>query len=242
MPGVRNLAGIKIAMVGCGTIGGYLSELIVKAGAGTAGGKLILIDPDTLGANNLGRHRLGFGQLNQLKACALERELKRVMPSADVVGMAQDVRDVNLPELDLIIDATGDESLGYWIAEKYHQNFRILSVWIEGRGVAVRSLLKRPGQGACFRCLCDYNKESYLCSVDEELGGVFSGHGCEGLYVPFPATVSVQAACLAAEAALDLVGSNSLPSLRTRVIAPGFAPASDDCSPIAKENCPACCS
>ena len=43
MPGVRNLAGIKIAMVGCGTIGGYLSELIVKAGAGTAGGKLILL-------------------------------------------------------------------------------------------------------------------------------------------------------------------------------------------------------
>lgn len=242
IPSVRNLTGMKITMVGCGTIGGYLSELLVKAGAGVSGGKLTIIDPDTLGANNLGRHRLGFGQLNQLKAHALESELKRGMPSAEVEGIAQDVRDVSLPELDLLIDATGDESLGYWIAEKYHQKFPILSVWIEGRGVAVRSLLKRPGQGACFRCLCDYGKDGHLCSVEEELGEVFAGHGCEGLYVPFPATVSVQAACLAAEAALDLVGSNSLPSLRTRITALGFSPASDDCSPITKENCPACCS
>nr|WP_249186986.1 ThiF family adenylyltransferase [Pseudomonas sp. KB-10] len=242
MPGVRNLTGMKIAMVGCGTIGGYLSELLVKAGAGVSGGKLTIIDPDTLGANNLGRHRLGFGQLNQFKAYALESELKRVMPSAEIEGIARDVRDVSLPELDLLIDATGDESLGYWIAEKYHKKLPILSVWIEGRGVAIRSLLKRPGQGGCFRCLCDYGKDGQFCSVEENLGEVFAGHGCEGLYVPFPATVSVQAACLAVEAALDLVGSNSLPSLRTRVIAPGFSPASDDCSPITKENCPACCS
>lgn len=241
MPGVRNLSGMNIAVVGCGTIGGYLSELIVKAGAGTGGGKLVLVDSDILGAHNLGRHRLGFGQLNQFKSSALECELKRVMPSANVVGMAQDVRDVNFPELDLIIDATGDESLGYWIAEKYHEKLPVLSVWIEGRGVAVRTLLKRPNQGACFRCLCDYNKENNLRSVVEEFGEMFAGHGCEGIYVPFPATVSVQAACLAAEAALDFVGQNSLPSLRTRVLAPGFTPASDDCSPISKENCPACC-
>jgi len=34
-PGRRTLAGKRIALIGCGTIGGYLAESLVKAGAGT---------------------------------------------------------------------------------------------------------------------------------------------------------------------------------------------------------------
>ncbi|BAU73082.1 ThiF family adenylyltransferase [Metapseudomonas furukawaii] len=241
IPGVKNLSGLKIGIVGCGTIGGYLAELLVKAGAGLAGGKLTLIDPDEFGPQNLGRHRLGFTHLYRPKAIALADELSKAMPSAGIEGVPLDVRDVRLPELDLLIDATGDEAVGYWIAAQYHKVVPILNVWIEGRGAAVRTLFKLPGIGACYRCLCDYNKDRHFVSVSEDFGEIFAGHGCEGLYVPFPATVSVQAACLSAEAILDWVGGWTLPSLRTRVTDPNFTLSTDDCSPLVKIGCPACC-
>ena len=38
IPGQQTLAGKRIALIGCGTIGGYLGEMLVKAGAGTSGG------------------------------------------------------------------------------------------------------------------------------------------------------------------------------------------------------------
>ncbi|PHR86641.1 ThiF family adenylyltransferase [Marinobacter salarius] len=241
LPAAPNLARLKITIIGCGTIGGYLAELAVKAGAGTIGGHLELIDPDRLGPNNLGRHRLGFGDLHQYKASALVSEIKRVMPSANISALSCDARDIELADPDLIIDATGDESLGYWIAGNYHRNKPILSVWIEGGGVAVRSLLNYSGSGACYRCLCDYNRDYAFRSVKEEIDDVFVGHGCEELYVPFPATVSLQAACLGMEAAMDWAGPNRLPTLRTKVISPEFTSGSDDCCPVKRKGCPACC-
>ena len=48
IPKSKTLAGKRIALVGCGTIGGYLSDMLVKAGAGTCGGKLTLVDFDGL--------------------------------------------------------------------------------------------------------------------------------------------------------------------------------------------------
>ncbi|HBP3856279.1 TPA: thiamine biosynthesis protein ThiF, partial [Pseudomonas aeruginosa] len=57
IPKSKTLAGKNLAVVGCGTIGGYLSDMLVKAGAGTCGGKLTLVDFDYLLPQNIGRHR-----------------------------------------------------------------------------------------------------------------------------------------------------------------------------------------
>ncbi len=240
-PDTQSLANLDIAVVGCGTIGGFFAELAVKAGAGTGTGRLSLVDPEILEPSNLGRHRLGFADLFQSKAKALQGELERVMPSASIRAIPNDIRDVELEKADIIVDLTGDESLGYWIADRFQDKCPILSVWVEGPGIATRTLLKRPGKGACFRCLCDVNREGYLKSVEEDFGEVFAGHGCEGLYVPFPATVSIQAACLGIEAITDWADASLLPSLRTRITNPGYTKSTNDCSPIHKENCPACC-
>lgn len=239
-PGCTTLSGLRIALVGCGTIGGYLAEALVKAGAGIGGGSVALVDKESLQPGNLGRHRLGFSELYKPKASALQGELERIMPSARIIACPEDVRDLTLGEFDLLIDATGEESLGYWLAARYHSQVTTLSVWIEGAGVAVRSLLKRPGDGACYRCLCDYNKASRYRSVQEDLEPVFAGQGCEGLYVPFSAVVSVQAACLGVEAALQWAGGSAHEALRTRVLSPDYVSATPDCSPETRPGCPAC--
>lgn len=242
IPNHPTLAGLKIGQVGCGTIGGYLAEMLMKAGAGTGGGHLSIVDPDALQPENLGRHRLGFNQLFVNKAVALSYELKRSMPTADIRPLPVDVREADLGDLDLLIDATGEESLGYWLTRRYHREIPILSVWIEGAGVAVRSLLKARSEDACYRCLCDYNKSKAYLAVNEEVEQVLAGQGCEALYVPFPATVSIQAASLGAEAVLDWAAKSEAPSLSTRVLRRDFTAATADCVVPARVGCPACAS
>jgi hypothetical protein len=84
IPGLHTLAGKNIAIIGCGTIGGYLSEMLVKAGAGVSGGRLTLVDYETLSPQNIGRHRLGFPDLFSNKAVAMAKELTRLHPGFDI--------------------------------------------------------------------------------------------------------------------------------------------------------------
>lgn len=242
IPALKTLAGKNIAVVGCGTIGGYLSEMLVKAGAGTSGGRLTLVDFDSLYPQNIGRHRLGFPDLFSNKAIAMANELKRLAPGSDVRALPVDVTQAQLGTLDLIIDASGEEALGHWLCRNYLSHTSMLSVWIEGPGTAVRALLRTSSSGACYRCLWHSNKKGKLHTVDGTLPVLLSGHGCEGLYVPFPASVSVHAASLGAEMVLDWVNDVHSPSLRTRLINAKYQLATPDCDPPRDMDCPACIS
>jgi len=240
-PGRKTLAGKRLVLVGCGTIGGYLADLLVKAGAGTDGGSLELVDFDGLRPQNLGRHRLGFSGLFSNKAVALKRELDAVAPGAKIAASTGDVQEAELSEFDLLIDATGEESLGHWLTRKYG-GAATLTVWIEGPGVAVRGVMRASGKGGCFRCLYEANKDGLLQAVEGEMPRLLAGQGCEGLYVPFPATVSLQAAALGAEMVSSWVNNDDAPTLRTRVLDYQFQSATPDCSLLKQPGCPACSS
>lgn len=238
IPGQTTLSGKRIGMIGCGTIGGFLAEMLVKSGAGTGDGELLLIDNDTLMPQNLGRHRLGFNHLFQGKATAVAKELGSAMPTAKVTPFSSDAKDVNLAGLDLIIDATGEEAFGHWLAKA--ASCPTLHVWIEGAGVAVRTLIKqRPEQG-CYRCLTAANKLGELLPVIGGVPPIFAGQGCEGVYVPFPASVSIQAAALALDTALVWVAGKPWPALSTRWTDSSYELATPDCSPLPFGDCPAC--
>lgn len=242
MPKSKTLVGKRIAIVGCGTIGGYLADMLVKAGAGACDGKLTLVDFECLLPQNIGRHRLGFPDLLTNKAVAMAKELKRMAPSAAIQALPVDVRQAHLGEQDLIIDATGEESLGHWLCGHYRPPTPMLSVWIEGPGTAVRALMRAKASGACFRCLWHSNRKGELRSTNDPLPAVMAGQGCEGLYVPFPASVSVHAASLAAEMTLDWVNGIYSPSLRTRMIDRAQCLATPDCDPPPDHECPLCSS
>lgn len=238
IPGQKTLAGKRIGLVGCGTIGGFLAEMLVKAGAGIGGGELWMIDNDTLMPQNIGRHRLGFNYLFRPKAKAMADEVKVIMPSTNVRSFTMDAKDVNLHGLDLIIDATGEEAFGHWLAK--FSPCPTLNVWIEGAGVAVRSLIKMRHEQGCYRCLTDANLRGDFLSVVGGVQPIFSGQGCEGLYVPFPSSVSIQAAALAMDTVLAWAAGKSWPTLSTRVVDHGYESATSDCSPLPNAGCPAC--
>ncbi|MGV8864674.1 MAG: ThiF family adenylyltransferase [Pseudomonas sp.] len=242
IPSLKTLAGLKIALVGCGTIGGYLADMLSKAGAGTGGGKLTLVDFDRLMPENVGRHRLGLQYFSINKALGVSDMLQNDAPGISVRALEVDARSAHLGEIDLLVDATGEEALGHWLAAHYTPSIPMLSVWVEGPGTAVRALLKTGGDGACYRCLSTHTRSGHFPTVHGGVPHVMAGHGCEGLYVPFPATVSIQAAALGAEMALAWANGKSLSLLRTKVTDCAYTLATADCDPPRNEACPACSS
>lgn len=240
LPGSKTLAGLKVGLIGCGTIGGYLAEMLAKVGAGTVGGKLTLVDKGSFEPGNLGRHRLGFNALLMSKAEAMRDELRRVAPGIDLVAIAGDAKQVVLGPLDLLIDATGEQGLTDWLTWKYADRAPFLSVWVEGAGVAVRALMKSKPQQACPRCVSQAPLKDQYRVFDVPPEVIMKGHGCEGLYVPFPASTSVQAAALAMEMVQAWLDGADSPSFRTRVLDQSRQVHFKDCSPQRYDGCPAC--
>lgn len=240
IPNQKTLGGKHIAIVGCGTIGGYLADMLAKAGAGTEGGRLTLIDFDTLSPHNIGRHRLGLPYAFLTKAEGMRIMLEGESPGIQVKALSVDVRHANIDSPDILIDASGEEALGHWLTSNYVSEMPMLSVWIEGPGTAVRALFKNSVEGACYRCLSTYQRLGKFPTIQGGIPYVMAGHGCEGPYVPFPATVSVQAAALGAEMVLAWANGKSMHALRTRVTDPDYSGATADCDPQKIEACPAC--
>src|SRR5690606_33039477 len=117
-------------------------------GAGTAGGRLTISDPDVLLPENLGRHILGVNYLGDSKADALVDFLKKSSASstADIVSspVAIDPKYLSFDDFDLVIDATGDEMLSNSIAYYYRAKKRtcaLIHAWIDGGGVASRAII-----------------------------------------------------------------------------------------------------
>lgn len=237
VPGKKTLVGLRIALVGCGTIGGYLADLLVRAGAGLKDGVLTLIDPENFYPGNLGRHRLGMSAISKSKANALADELQRVIPSARVEPCPEDVRRVtNLRDFDLVIDATGEEALSQHLNNVLRQECFVPMVfcWIAGAGNSVHALIRDTPDAACYKCLSDRETRDGQVAGNPEL----AGFGCESLYVPFSASVSVSAAALALDAVLDWVNGEIPPKYRVRTLkGPHFIQEAD---PEKSQCCPSC--
>lgn len=242
-PGRKNLIGKKVLLVGAGAIGGHLADLLVRSGAGFSGGNLTIIDKDILGVGNIGRHKLGFESLNSFKAYALEKQLKESFPTSDIRSNFFDVRKFALSQgFDLIINATGEQSLGDWLSRELNQKqfFPMLTVWIEGPGAVVRSLLQPTKSHACYRCLHDLNRTALYPAVDKQYEIKLGGHGCESLYVEYPATAALFAAGLANNHIIEWLNGKSSPLLRTMIIDSNYIKKTDDLDPKKLLDCPAC--
>ena len=214
----RNLEGIvqglndkNILVIGCGAIGGYLIQTLAQAGAGN-GGKLYLCDFDELSPGNLGRHILGRDKLGMNKAEAMKEFLENSYVGIDVVSddmsIKADPEELNNYNLDIIINATGDQGLSEWLNEYSYQNLnsvRILHGWIEGNGIAVCSLYVTYGNGACYRCL-DVDWHQNKIKILKEDPKLVPMRACgDGPHSPYIATAALQAAAMLGEHVIDVV-------------------------------------
>lgn len=223
----------KIAVMGCGTVGAHVANLLTKVGAGAGKeGELALFDGDTLRPSNIGRHFLGVEYLGENKAAGVADKLKKLCLHPRTVpahGYLEPDKFATVFDYSLIIDATGDEQISTLLsfaAQRARQTGRsvaILHVWIDANGLATRALLD-DGTGGCYRCLKIYETSGGqhqlmerfgLFRNDDQVPEVARIHyQCGESYVPFSEGVSVIAAGMGQQMATEYLSGETGPRFR----------------------------
>ncbi len=247
--GAPTLARRRVAVVGCGTIGGHLAKFLAQSGAGVGGGRLDLIDSETLLPANLGRHWLPARWVACSKALACAAEIRATFPHSDVAGHPGDVLldpDV-LDGAELVIDATGEQPISAVLNDRMVQRAdgaALLLVWLRGMGAAAQALLvPSAGDGrGCYRCLRpDLGSWSAGDVMAPHATMVEAPASCgEAAFLPYGVAAPAVAAGLGARMALEWAGGRVSPSLRTiRLDLAETVPVEDTDLPT-DSSCPAC--
>lgn len=139
---VQALRGKRVAVVGCGALGGFLARALAQAGVGS----VLLIDSDEMVPANVGRHVLGMEAVGQGKALALARKLHADFPHAvgfdawkGPVQAAGAQQQAELAQCDLIIAAgislSGELGLDS-LRQAWQAPVPLVWTWIEEVAVA----------------------------------------------------------------------------------------------------------
>lgn len=236
----------RVTVVGCGAIGSFLGNALARLGAGAGKlGMLTLIDSDRLGAENLGRHTLGYPALNRPKSEAMCQDLEKQFPFSRFEAVVGDVRTYpRLFATDLLIDATGEESVNEYLnhqALQRHKKVPVLYVWIKGNGEAVQALWVDEDSDACYRCLLIPNEKKHREPRYRLLKGEVEQRtdGCRA-YTPYAVAAPMEAAALASDMVCDWLHGSVSPRFRTRSRenADVYKLKNQDLSRMA--GCPAC--
>lgn len=198
---IRN-HGKKILLIGCGSIGGYLVNEIVKAGFED----ITLVDDDILSEQNIFRHILGIEYVGQYKAEALVAYLRKNMPHIKLKSLDEEIRamvdeeSINLSDFDIIISATGNHNINRWINKVVNEKritAPIMYVWNEPLDIGCHVAILQSCNKGCYECFFDRNNctnELYdvtaYCKAGQKITRNFSG--CGGSYVPYGSTVSIK--------------------------------------------------
>ena len=121
---------IKIAIVGCGSLGGSLAFKLAKSGIKN----FTLIDRDFLDIDNIGRHICSMKHLKKQKVDAVKHTILEHFPDCDIEAINKDAVDAldELKKQNLIISAVGSEGSNFqFLLSQLIDKPKIFS-WFEG--------------------------------------------------------------------------------------------------------------
>ena len=183
----------SVNVIGCGSVGGFLAEGIVRSGRATS---LRLVDKDILGPENVQRHYCGMSDVGLYKTKALCRKLRQHFPHIRCSTFERNILDVmsetpkELDPASLTIIALGNLSVERRLNRLLFDESMLVKcpavfVWVEPfltGGHAVKILNPEPG---CFECLFDGSMRFRHRIIREPQ--LFSRReaGCQSSYTPY---------------------------------------------------------
>ncbi|MCK7077696.1 ThiF family adenylyltransferase [Enterobacter roggenkampii] len=210
--GTASLSEKRIALIGCGTIGGYLAELLLRNGAGCGKGLLHIYDSDIYKPSNFGRHTLSSHDFGSYKSLSLAARLQDSLHlQTKIVGFNKQFRintDV-MQKYDIIIDATGRPPVSKRIAAVVRNIPReqrpfIIHAFNDGNGWASKVFID-DGR-SCYGCMVS-NPEKYHDGTDLRFIALDisseTNKSCGSSYTLYDAAVSNITASLAQMAVLS---------------------------------------
>jgi len=217
-----NLSNKKVTIIGCGSVGGEVAAMLAKSGVGG----LMLIDCDTLEADNLYRHRLGGGWLPFVpnlvsgevpriaKAYALKDSLEKDIPYIKVKHKLRPIQEIiakkELQFADVVIIAVGSPSLSLWLNKELKAlgHKKVIFCWNEASSLGGHSVSINLDR-SCFECLFT---DANGFKLDNDLSFLETGQnitknltGCAGVFTPFSYLDSSQTAALATKQCLEML-------------------------------------
>ena len=145
----------KMAVVGCGGLGGLQASLLVRAGVGT----VRIIDRDVVEESNLQRQLLfdeDDARSLRPKAAAAERRLRGVNSLVRVEGVVDDLNPNTIARLlggfDVVLDATDNFDTRYLVNDYC---VKTATPWVYGACVGADGMTFPilPGETPCLRCV-----------------------------------------------------------------------------------------
>jgi molybdopterin/thiamine biosynthesis adenylyltransferase len=140
-----------VSIVGCGSFGSALADMLVRAGLG----RLTLIDPETLAVENLGRHVLTARDVGRPKAEALAARLLEINPQLEVEARREAFRDADGVILSAV-DSRRCESLVNAVA--LAKGLPALYVGAYGAVRAGEVQFYLPGRTPCRECFAQFRE------------------------------------------------------------------------------------
>nr|WP_263856400.1 ThiF family adenylyltransferase [Vibrio alginolyticus] len=205
------LSSKSIALIGCGTIGGYLAELLVRNGAGLGAKCLHLYDRDTLKPHNFSRHTLSVSDFGSNKASALAKKLNNSTHLAKSISGFDSNFPINegtLSKYDIVIDATGrppvSKRLAFVVRQMSVKRPTIVHVFNDGNGRAAKVLV--DDNLSCYGCMT-VDKSIHQDHIDMRFKDLDLSKekkvSCGNTYTVYDAGVSQISAAMALEAVLN---------------------------------------
>lgn len=169
--GQKKIQQATLLIVGCGALGSYTSEQLVRTGVK----KIILVDPDKVEATNLQRQTLFTEEdcrHQTLKVVAAEKALQKIRSDVEIISFPLPFEEAlfQIPEIpDLILDCT-DNFLVRQSINDYCLHFNIPFIFASCGGTAGQVMALHPNFGPCLQCVFPQLKK--LMKKDCETLGV----------------------------------------------------------------------
>jgi len=149
----ETLSGVRVAVIGCGSIGSKVATMLARSGVG----KFLLIDDDVFHSENLVRNELDWRDVGHHKVSALSHRIQRVKAEAVVSTFQRQLGGqesgtsaatvlLRLSNCDLIVDATANASVGN-ILSGFAEDSQVPVVWAEVYGGGIGGLVARCRPG-----------------------------------------------------------------------------------------------
>lgn len=207
-PESNMLRGKRVTLIGAGSVGSGVADLLVKAGVGA----VTFIDPEALASANSSRHVLGAPGVGANKAVAVGQSLAKRFPHLTMTAVAK-----SFGEEEQIIAALRAANLivclcGSWPAESLLDAVwsddaampPIVYGWTEPHAAAGHALSLRHGAG-CLRCVVDDMGKMRVSVTNWPSSTLLQVPACGDLFQPYGATELMHIQALVAELGLDVL-------------------------------------
>lgn len=198
----------RVTLIGIGSVGSGVAELLVKAGVGS----LTFIDPDALASANSSRHLLGTPKVGKNKAIAVGQSLAKRFPHLEIAAIGKRFEEEEktvaaLRAADLVVSVSGSWPTESLLDAIWSENAAIPPIvygWTEPHAAAGHAVSLRHGAG-CLRCVLNDMGKMRVPVTNWPSSTLSQVPGCGDLFQSYGAIELMHIQALIAELALDVL-------------------------------------